>query len=205
MELDPKDIKLDVFYTEPRTWVGSSMGVGVRATHIPTGASATCDTHRSQHKNREIALQDLKIMLEALGHEKSPVKLVQYEAFAEAARQVEAGMEELRKMFQSFKQLVEEPHPDDVAVDKFAAMMKAKLAKAREKGRGGWDNPERCSVDKLADMLVEHLYKGDPTDIANFAMMLALREAPAQTLVKAINGELNKGYWKGHYDGKHDD
>jgi hypothetical protein len=31
-------------------------------------------------------------------------------------------------------------HKDDIAVDRFAAAMKAKLAAARAKGRDGWDD-----------------------------------------------------------------
>lgn len=65
-----------------------------------------------------------------------------------------------------------ERHSDDVAVDRFAAAMKAKLAKKREQGYSGWDEPDECTVDSLARMLVEHLPKGDTVDIANFAMML---------------------------------
>ncbi len=64
-------------------------------------------------------------------------------------------------------------HPDDVAVDRFADRMKAKLAAARGKGRGGWDNPERCSTGYLCTLLHEHVAKGDPVDVANFCMMLA--------------------------------
>src|SRR5690606_8346242 len=45
----------------------------------------------------------------------------------------------------------QEKHPDDEAVDQFAAAMKAKLAAAREKGRGGWDDPEQCTVECLAE------------------------------------------------------
>ncbi|MBU9262010.1 hypothetical protein KTD13_16765 [Burkholderia multivorans] len=62
-----------------------------------------------------------------------------------------------------------EPHSDDVAVDSFAAVMKHKLALAREKGRGGW---ETCSPADLSRMLREHVAKGDPRDVANFCMML---------------------------------
>jgi hypothetical protein len=47
--------------------------------------------------------------------------------------------------------------------------MKDKLAKAREKGRSGW---ETCPPDDLSRMLREHVEKGDPRDVANFAMML---------------------------------
>lgn len=78
-------------------------------------------------------------------------------------------------------------HPDDAAVDRFAAAMKAKLAKAREKGRGGWDDPAQCSVEFLAKLLVEHLTKGNAgtfEDVANFAMMLHQRGADPQVLAR---------------------
>ena len=60
-------------------------------------------------------------------------------------------------------------HADDTAVDEFAAAMKEKLAKARAKGRGGW---EQCDTTDLSIMLREHVEKGDPLDVANFCMML---------------------------------
>lgn len=63
-------------------------------------------------------------------------------------------------------------HPDDAAVDRFAAAMKAKLARKRAQGRGGWDNPDECSPRLLAKLLIDHLPKGDPVDVGNFAMML---------------------------------
>jgi hypothetical protein len=64
------------------------------------------------------------------------------------------------------------PHPDDLAVDEFAAAMKAKLRKKREQGRGGWDDKVTCPPGLLQQMLLDHLAKGDPLDIANFAMMI---------------------------------
>jgi hypothetical protein len=66
-------------------------------------------------------------------------------------------------------------HPDDVAVDAFAAAMKAKLAAARAKGRGGWQDKEDCSQQRLSDMLRAHVAKGDPRDVANFCMFLHQR------------------------------
>ena len=60
-------------------------------------------------------------------------------------------------------------HSDDVAVDRFAVEMKAKLAAARAKGRGGW---ETCPPEVLSRMLREHADKGDPRDVANFCMFL---------------------------------
>lgn len=69
----------------------------------------------------------------------------------------------------------ETAHPDDRAVDQFAIRMKAKLAQARADGRGGWDDPARCSVEKLVKLMLNHVHRGDPVDIANFCMMLSLR------------------------------
>lgn len=62
-------------------------------------------------------------------------------------------------------------HADDLAVDQFAAMMKAKLAKSRAKGRAGW---QAASAGMLSAMLREHVEKGDPLDVAIFSMMLTL-------------------------------
>jgi hypothetical protein len=73
------------------------------------------------------------------------------------------------------RQPVGDQHPDDVAVDAFAATMKAKMAEARAKGRGGWEDPTQCSADDLTRMLRDHVEKGDPRDVANFCMMLHQR------------------------------
>lgn len=63
----------------------------------------------------------------------------------------------------------QEQHPDDEAVDRFAVAMKAKLAKSREKGRHGW---QTASAAHLSGLLYRHMYKADPLDVANLAMML---------------------------------
>jgi hypothetical protein len=68
-----------------------------------------------------------------------------------------------------------EQHSDDAAVDRFAMAMKEKLAKARAKGRSGWDDPEKCKVEYLSQLLHEHVAKGDPVDVSNLAMMLHQR------------------------------
>ena len=76
-------------------------------------------------------------------------------------------------------------HPDDLAVDRFAPAMKTKLAAARAKGRGGWDDKASCSGEHLAQLLIEHLTKGNAgtfEDIANFAMMLHQRGDDPQLL-----------------------
>jgi len=67
------------------------------------------------------------------------------------------------------------PHSDDLAVDRFAAAMKTKLAQKRAEGRGGWDDKDACSGEWLSRLLRGHVEKGDPVDVANFAMMLHQR------------------------------
>lgn len=64
-------------------------------------------------------------------------------------------------------------HIDDFAVDRFAAAMKAKLAKKRAEGFSGWN--DECRVEFLSRKLREHVEKGDPIDVANFCMMLHQR------------------------------
>ncbi|WP_239988131.1 hypothetical protein [Pseudomonas syringae] len=79
-------------------------------------------------------------------------------------------------------------HPDNRAVDTFAAAMKAKLANARAKGRQGWSEAS-VRDDQLAELLVGHLSKSNPgnfEDIANFAMMLHQRGADLTVLSLAL-------------------
>ncbi|WP_226623119.1 hypothetical protein [Brucella anthropi] len=66
-------------------------------------------------------------------------------------------------------------HADDLAVDRFAVAMKEKLAKKRAEGRGGWENKDECSAEYLSYLLIQHIWKGDPLDIGNIAMMLQQR------------------------------
>ncbi|PZU22451.1 MAG: hypothetical protein DI589_11185 [Shinella sp.] len=74
-------------------------------------------------------------------------------------------------------------HPDDLAVDRFAAAMKEKLAKKRDEGRGGWDNKDECSNEFLSKLLRGHIKKGDPVDVGNFCMMLHQRGERIAALV----------------------
>ncbi len=77
-------------------------------------------------------------------------------------------------------------HSDDIAVDRFAIVMKNKLALKRSQGRTGWEDPDQCSVELLSRMLVEHVHKGDPVDIGNFAMMLHQRGCDWKVLKSAF-------------------
>jgi hypothetical protein len=89
----------------------------------------------------------------------------------------------------------EPKHPDDTAVDKFAAAMKAKMTKQRAKGYSGWDDKTQCSTERLQQMLFDHVSKGDPVDVGNFAMMLWSRDeatAPPKGQAQACCAECGK-------------
>lgn len=73
-------------------------------------------------------------------------------------------------------------HTDDSAIDRFAAAMKSKMAKQRDKGYGDWDNPAACPAERLEQCLRESVLKGDPVDVGNFAMMLFNRGQRAEAL-----------------------
>ncbi|WP_201786189.1 dATP/dGTP pyrophosphohydrolase domain-containing protein [Vreelandella aquamarina] len=65
-----------------------------------------------------------------------------------------------------------ELHPDDAMVETAALAMRKKLAAKRKEGRGGW---EEMSLGALNSMLVNHIAKGDPVDVLNFAAMIHAR------------------------------
>lgn len=59
--------------------------------------------------------------------------------------------------------------PDDRAVDDFARTLKQKMADGRARGRGGW---QTCPLPALQSLLRESVEKGDPRDVATYAMMI---------------------------------
>lgn len=61
---------------------------------------------------------------------------------------------------------------DNHAVELFAKAMRNKLQLKREQGSAGWNDIGECTGERLAQALLESVAKGDPVDVANFAMML---------------------------------
>ncbi|KQS76839.1 hypothetical protein ASG25_15580 [Rhizobium sp. Leaf384] len=104
----------------------------------------------------------------------------------------------------STMQLASDARNDEVCVDRFANVMKAKLAQARNKGRAGWDDHARCSLSDLSAMLFEHVAKGDPVDVANFAMMIHQRggmiEAPSPQAEVRGSEDLRKRVMRAIFD-----
>lgn len=72
---------------------------------------------------------------------------------------------------------------DNEAVDKLAQAMKNKLAKKREQGYHGW---ETCKHGDLVQLLINHVDKGDPIDVANFCAFLFAR---GELLTESVLGE----------------
>ena len=83
--------------------------------------------------------------------------------------------------------LVTEAEADDRAVDLFVAAMKRKMAEKRGQGKSGWQNQARLSAGALQGLLVDHLAKGDPVDVGNFAMMLRNRGERTNEFTEQLN------------------
>ena len=79
-----------------------------------------------------------------------------------------------------------EQHADDVAIDRFAAALKEKMAESRAKGRSGW---EGCDPAMLAGMLREHVEKGDPRDVALLSMMLWWHSAKTNAVAPSADAD----------------
>lgn len=70
----------------------------------------------------------------------------------------------------------EEAVIDEVALMTFFEAMDDKLWEKRLEGCGGWHDPAQCTIESLWDRLREHVEKGDPVDVANYAMMIWNRQ-----------------------------
>lgn len=62
--------------------------------------------------------------------------------------------------------------PDAVATVDFAQAMVRRLGERRAAGKSGWDDPEQCPPQRLAEGLVRSLRAGNLVDVGNYAMML---------------------------------
>lgn len=134
-----------------------------------------------QAEEFDLVLPQVRAMIENEGvyicgdtvHPAFTVPLVSYDGkILSLVAEAELDPERFIPSFTAHGPYLASTHPDDFAVDRFAAALKAKLAKKRAGGMSGWDDKTACSEERLQTMLVEHVAKGDPVDVGNFAMML---------------------------------
>lgn len=97
--------------------------------------------------------------------------------WADSSRCCHATQENYEKLCSLFECIDFEQPPtqadiDNEAVDKLAQAMKNKLSKKREQGYHGW---ETCKHGDLVQLLINHVDKGDPIDVANFCAFLFAR------------------------------
>ena len=69
----------------------------------------------------------------------------------------------------------QEQHSDDLAVDRFAAAMKARMAEMRARGKHGWED---CTIERLDSLLRATTDYTQPVDTGNYAMMMYNRSRP---------------------------
>lgn len=66
MTIPPEELKIEVYDPDHSGWVVTTVR-GVRVTHLPTGTMAQYGQHRSQHYNRQVAIEMIELALAKRG------------------------------------------------------------------------------------------------------------------------------------------
>ena len=152
-ENPPQDMKLtpETEASEPKFKVGDRVYVGLTGRIVQVTAIIDNDVVSVANKNNEIRAGVAHIC----------------HATPENYERLQATFPDIE-----FEQPPTQEDIDNEAVDKLAQAMKNKLAKKREQGYKGW---ETCKHGDLVQLLINHVDKGDPIDVANFCAFLFAR------------------------------
>lgn len=75
----------------------------------------------------------------------------------------------------NYNRMDPEEREDERGVNVFTRAMRTRLSQKREQGRSGWHDPKQCTVEHLVQLLLKSVKEGRPVDIANFCMMVYMR------------------------------
>ena len=118
IEIDPKDLKIDVYRSSGKGGQGvNTTDSAVRVTHMPTGLVVTCQNERSQMQNKEEAINVLKskLMNKRLAEEEEKLnKIKGIEKSVEFGSQIRSYVLEPYKMVKDHRTNVETSNADKV-------------------------------------------------------------------------------------------
>jgi len=119
IELDEQEIKMEAFRSSgPGGQNVNKVSSAVRLTHIPTGIVVACQTERSQHKNRSMAMKLLRAKLYELEQEK---KKKEMSAIVGEKKEIAWGSQIRSYVFQPY-QMVKD-HRTNTEVGNVSAVM----------------------------------------------------------------------------------
>jgi peptide chain release factor 2 len=68
MNIPPENLSITVYSVGPKGMRAALSPTGVKIEHLPTQTIAVCQAHRSQHKNRNTAMDMIEYALAELGY-----------------------------------------------------------------------------------------------------------------------------------------
>lgn len=68
MNIPHEDLSITVYSVGPKEMRAALSPTGVRIEHLPTQTIAVCQSHRSQHKNRNTAMEMIEYALAELNY-----------------------------------------------------------------------------------------------------------------------------------------
>ncbi len=123
IEIKDEDVRVDTYRASGAGGQHvNKTSSAIRLTHIPTGIVVTCQTERSQHKNKDAAFMVLKSRLYQLQKEEDLKKMAKFE---DAKKKIEWGSQIRSYVFQPY-QMVKD-HRTDVETGNVQAVMDGEL------------------------------------------------------------------------------